>query len=105
MEVLRRRMAESRMVKPVHLANYVALHLAGRNEVPSDELKIESINDLCCYQRLLLIASRNECPPAMRRFDPQLQMIRGVRIAFDANGNTCNPYMEHRRFTIQKECA
>lgn len=103
MEALRRRMAENRMVKPVHLANYVARHLRGRDAVSSDELSIESINDLCCYQRLLLIASRNECPPAMRRFDPQLQIVRGVRIAFDLTGDSRNPYMEHRRFSIQRE--
>lgn len=104
MEALRRRMAESRMVKPVHLANYVGRHLSGKNKVSSDELTITSINDLCCYQRLLLIASRSDCPPAMRRSDPQLQILKRVRIAFD-EGSTRNAYMEHSRFNIQLERA
>ncbi|KRA17512.1 Wadjet anti-phage system protein JetA family protein [Lysobacter sp. Root604] len=104
MEALRRRMAESRMVKPVHLANYVGKHLSGRGSVSSDDLTITSINDLCCYQRLLLIASRGDCPPAMRRSDPQLQMLKRVWISFD-DGITCNAYMEHRRFNIQLEPA
>jgi hypothetical protein len=105
MEALRRRMAENRMVKPVQLANYVGRHLAGRHAVSSDDLMITSINDLCCYQRLLLIASRNDCPPAMRRSDPQLQMLKRVRIAFDDDGITRNDFMEHRRFNIQLERA
>ncbi|MBV6868184.1 MULTISPECIES: Wadjet anti-phage system protein JetA family protein [Xanthomonas] len=105
MEALRRRMAENRMVKPVHLANYVVRHLVDKRAVSSDELSITSINDLCCYQRLLLIASRSDCPPAMRRSDPLLQMLKRVQITFDADGITRNNYMEHRRFTIQREHA
>jgi hypothetical protein len=105
MEALRRRMSENRMVKPVQLANYLARHLDGRKAISSDDLSIDTINDLCCYQRLLLIASRNDCPPAMRRFDPQLQMVRGVRIAFDPAGQTQNIHMQHRRFSVQKERA
>lgn len=104
MEALRRRMAENRMVKPVHLANYVGRHLSGKDKVSSDDLTITSINDLCCYQRLLLIASRSDCPPAMRRSDPQLQILKRVRIAFD-EGITRNDYMEHSRFNIQLERA
>lgn len=105
MESMRRRAAESRMVKPVHLANYIARHLKGREAISSDDLVIESINDFCCYQRLLLIASRSECPPSMRRYDPQLQMVRGVRIAFDPDGHTRNSHMQHRRFSVQRERA
>lgn len=105
MEALRRRMAENRMVKPVHLANYVGRHLSGKDRMSSDDLTITSINDLCCYQRLLLIASRSECPPTMRRSDPQLQMLKRVRIAFDDDGITRNDFMEHRRFNIQLERA
>lgn len=105
MEVLRRRMAENRIVKPVHLANYVGRHLAGRDVVASDELTITSINDLCCYQRLLLIASRSDCPPSMRRSDPQLQMLKRVRVEFASEGTTRNDFMEHRRFNIQWERA
>lgn len=104
MEILRRRMADNRMVKPIHLANYVGRHLSGKESVSSDELVIASINDLCCYQRLLLIASRSDCPPAMRRSDPQLQILKGVQISFD-QGITCNAHMEHRRFNIQREHA
>lgn len=105
MEALRRRMAENRMVKPVHLANYVVRHLAKERAVSSDDLTIESINDLCCYQRLLLIASRSDCPPSMQRSDPLLQMLKRVQIKFDEEGITRNDYMEHRRFTIQRESA
>ena len=105
MEALRRRMAENRMVKPVQLANYVARHLAANGVVSSDDLSISSINDLCCYQRLLLIASRSDCPPSMRRSDPLLQVLKRVQITFDDQAITRNDYMEHRRFIIQRERA
>ena len=105
MEALRRRMAENRMVKPVQLANYVARHLVANQAVTSDDLSIASINDLCCYQRLLLIASRSDCPPAMRRSDPLLQVLKRVQIVFDDEAITRNDFMEHRRFIIQRERA
>ena len=105
MEVLRRQMAENRMVKPVHLAQYVSRHLSGRSTVSSDELTINSINDLCCYQRLLLIASRSACPLSMRRSDPQLQMLKRVKIELEPEAMTINDYMEHQRFHIEVEHA
>lgn len=104
MEILRKRMAENRMVKPIHLAQYVSRHLSNKSVVTSDELTISSINDLCCYQRLLLIASRSNCPPSVRKSDPQLQMLKRVRIEFVSDEvYTRNAYMEHRRFNIQRE--
>lgn len=105
MEQLRKRMADNRLVDRVKLANYVARHLAGRQAITSDELRIESINDLCCYQRLLLIAAHGSCPPSQRRSDPQLQMLKGVRVDFLAQGITSNAYLEHPSFHIQREHA
>lgn len=104
LESLRRKMAEARMVKPVQLANYVARHLNGRRELSSNELTIVTINDLCCYQRLLLMASRSECPPELRRHDPML-MLRGLIIELDPSAQTRNAFMEHRAFRIQRERA
>ncbi len=103
MELLRKRMGDNRLVDRVKLANYVVRHLRERTAVTSDELTIESINDLCCYQRLLLIAAHGACPPSQRRSDPQLQMLRSVRIEFLSEGMTRNAYLEHPRFTIQRE--
>jgi len=103
MEQLRKRMADNRLVDRVKLANYVGRHLRDRTSVTSDELDIESINDLCCYQRLLLIAAHDACPPSQRRSDPQLQMLRSVRIEYMPDGTTSNPYLEHPRFHIQRE--
>lgn len=105
MEQLRKRMADNRLVNRIKLANYIARHLGTRNAITSDELTIDSINDLCCYQRLLLISAHDACPPSQRRSDPQLQMIKGVRIAFLPDGTTTNPYLEHPRFQIQRERA
>lgn len=105
MEQLRKRMADNRLVDRVKLANYVVRHLGQQTAVTSDELTIGSINDLCCYQRLLLIAAHGACPPSQRRSDPQLQMLKGVRIEFLTDGMTCNPYLEHPRFHIQRERA
>lgn len=103
MEQLRKRMADNRMVDRVKLANYVVRHLGSRASVTSDELGVDSINDLCCYQRLLLIAAHGACPPSQRRSDPQLQMLKGVRIDFLPDGTTRNAYLEHPRFHIQRE--
>lgn len=103
MEQLRKRMADNRLVDRVKLANYVVRHLGDRTAVSSDELTIGSINDLCCYQRLLLIAAHGACPPSQRRSDPQLQMLKGVRIDFLPEGTTRSPYLEHSRFNIQRE--
>lgn len=103
MEQLRKRMADNRLVDRVKLANYVVRHLGTRTDMTSDELSIESINDLCCYQRLLLIAAHDACPPLQRRSDPQLQMLKGVRIGFLPEGMTCNAYLQHPRFHIQRE--
>lgn len=103
MEQLRKRMADNRLVDKVKLANYVVRHLGTRADITSDELSIDSINDLCCYQRLLLIAAHGACPPSQRRSDPQLQMLKGVRIDFLPEGMTRNPYLEHPRFHIQRE--
>ncbi|ACE86063.1 hypothetical protein CJA_1540 [Cellvibrio japonicus Ueda107] len=105
MEQLRKRMADNRLVNRVKLANYVVRHLENRTAVTSDELTIDSINDLCCYQRLLLIAAHGACPPSQRRSDPQLQMLKGVRIDFLPEGTTRNAYLEHPRFHIQREYA
>ena len=105
MEQLRKRMADNRMVDRVKLANYVVRHLGSRASVTSDELGVDSINDLCCYQRLLLIAAHGACPPSQRRSDPQLQLLRGVRIDFLPGGMTRNAYLEHPRFHIQRERA
>lgn len=105
LEQLRKRMADNRLVNTVKLAHYVVRHLGKRAEITSDELTIASINDLCCYQRLLLIAAHGACPPSQRRSDPQLQMLKGVRINFVPEGMTCNAYLEHPRFYIQREAA
>ncbi len=104
MELLRKRMADNRLVDKVKLANYVVRHLGTtRTAINSDELTIDSINDLCCYQRLLLIAAHGACPPSQRRSDPQLQMLRGVRIGFLPDAMTRNAYFEHPRFHILLE--
>ena len=105
MEQLRKRMADNRLVDRVKLANYVVRHLGTRADISSDELTIDSISDLCCYQRLLLIAAHGACPPSQRRSDPQLQLLRGVRIDFLPGGMTRNAYLEHPRFHIQRERA
>lgn len=91
------------MVKPVQLANYVLRHLMHERRITSDALTIESINDLCCYQRLLLMASRADCPAPMRRSDPILQTLKRVRVYFDPTEITRNAYMEHQRFIVQRE--
>lgn len=105
MEWLRRRMVENRKVTPVQLANYVTRMLDGKRQVDSDALAVESINDLCCYQRLLLIASRNDAPLHSRRHDPVVQMLRGIRVRFADGHDTDNDYMTHRRFIVEREEA
>jgi len=105
MEWLRRRMVENRKVTAVQLANYVARMLDGKHRVESDRLEVESINDLCCYQRLLLIASRSDAPLQMRRHDPVMQMLRGIRVRFESERMTNNEYMTHRRFVVEREEA
>lgn len=100
LEALRQRMNAERNVTPTKLANYVACHLGQNTEVISDDLKIESISDLCCYQRLLLIASRDSCPQAKRKDDPHLQMVPGMHVVFVHDAETKNEYMEHQQFVI-----
>lgn len=100
---LRKRMMDSRMVRPDKLAAYVARHLNGGPSIYSEQLEIESIADLCCYQRLLLIASRNEAPRSITRHDPFVQMLPTLRIQFVEGVETRNEYMQHRRFGIHKE--
>lgn len=103
MEWLRRRMVENRKVTAIHLANYVVRMLDGQQRVNSDAFRVDSINDLCCYQRLLLIASRDEAPMTQRRNDPVIQMLRGIRVRFDEERLTKNDYMTHRRFVVERE--
>lgn len=105
MEMLRKRMADNRLVDKVRLANYLVQQLGRRTDITSDELTIDSINDLCCYQRLLLIAAHGACPPSQRRSDPQLQLLKGVRIDFVPDVMTRTLYLEHPRFRIQLERA
>ncbi|WP_130617953.1 Wadjet anti-phage system protein JetA family protein [Dyella amyloliquefaciens] len=105
MEMLRRQMTENRMVRPANLDNYIARHLKEPGSVTSDDLVIESINDLCCYQRLLLIASRGNAPASMRRSDPQLLMLRKVRVEFEPEAMTHNGYLAHQRFIITREAS
>ena len=105
MEWLRRRMVENRKVSAVQLANYVARMLGAAQRVDSDALAVESINDLCCYQRLLLIASRDDAPLQLRRHDPVTQMLRGIRVRFEDEHMTDNDYMNHRRFVVEREGA
>lgn len=105
MEWLRRRMVENRKVTAIQLANYVARMLDGKHRVASDALDVESINDLCCYQRLLLIASRDDAPAQLRRHDPILQMLHGIRVRFEDERMTNNEYMTHRRFVVEREGA
>lgn len=100
MEALRQRMNAERNVTPTKLANYVVGHLGQNTQVISDDLKIDSISDLCCYQRLLLIASRDSCPTAKRKDDPHLQMVPGMHVVFVPDAETKNEYMEHQQFVI-----
>lgn len=102
MDALRHRMINARLVNPAKLAAYVARHLDGALQIPSDRLSIESILDFSCYQRLLLIASRNEAPPAAIAQDPYARMVPRIRVAF-TDGHTENPYLRHRRFIIHRE--
>jgi len=105
MELLRRRMVENRKVTAVQLANYVARMLNGKHRVGSDALQIESINDLCCYQRLLLIASRDDAPVQLLRHDPVVQMLPGIRVRFEIDSMTKNEYMTHRRFVVERRAG
>ncbi|MCO8310829.1 Wadjet anti-phage system protein JetA family protein [Pseudomonas mandelii] len=100
-EALRQRMNADRNVTPLKLAQYVARHLGDQSAIRSDELNIDSILDLCCYQRLLLIASRNGCPQGKRKSDPHLQMVPGMYVTFVPETNTRNEYMEHQQFVIR----
>jgi len=103
MDALRQRMTEARLITPAKLAVYVARHLGKQDQLASDALTIESIRDLACYQRLLLMASRNEAPSAVRATDPFARMVPGMAVRFADNGDTHNPYLRHRRFVIHRE--
>lgn len=99
-EALRQRINAARLVTPLKLATYVAGHLDGKHMVSSDQLQINGISDLCCYQRLLLIALRNHCPTAKRTQDVHLQMVPGMHVAFESGAITENEHMKHQRFTV-----
>lgn len=100
MEALRQRMNANRQVTPLKLAEYATRHLGPNKAVSSNQLGIESINDLCCYQRLLLIASRDACPADKRKADVHLQMVPGMHVVFVQDSMTQNEYMEHQEFVI-----
>lgn len=100
METLRQRMNANRHVTPLKLADYVTRHVGLEQQVGSSQLRIESINDLCCYQRLLLIASRDACPASKRKADVHLQMVPGIHVEFVPDAMTRNEYMEHQAFVI-----
>lgn len=100
MEALRQRMNANRHVTPLKLADYVTRHIGPELRVSSSQLVIESISDLCCYQRLLLIASRDACPPGKRKDDVHLQMIPAMHVEFVPDAMTRNEYMEHQEFMI-----
>lgn len=99
-EGLRQQMNADRLVTPVKLAAYVARHLRGKRSIASDNLQIHTINDLCCYQQLLLIASRDHCPAGKRSHDVHLQMVPGMHVAFVPMATTRNECVEHQRFAI-----
>lgn len=105
MQMLRKRMADNRMVSPERLAQYLAKHLNGVASVTSDNLEITSISDLSCYQRLLLIASRSGAPKSVQLNDPHVRMISKVKIEMVPDAMTHNAYMEHQKFIIRKEIA
>lgn len=100
MEALRQRRNANRHVTPLKLAEYVTRHVGSDLRVTSSQLSIESVIDLCCYQRLLLIASREACPPGKRRDDVHLQLVPGIRVEFVPEAMTRNAYMEHQEFMI-----
>lgn len=103
-ENLRQLMVKNRQVTPRHLARYVARHMGSAKSVAAEALAIETINDLCCYQRLVLMAMRSGGPPLKRKADIQLQMLPGVRFEV-LQDETANPYLRHRRFIIHKELS
>lgn len=105
MEALRQRMNADRYVTPLKLAQYVARHLGKKAVIRSDDLQIDSINDLCCYQKLLLIASRDTCPTDKRAADPHLQMVPAMHLSFVPENITRNDYMEHQQFLIRLRSA
>jgi len=102
MDALRLRMLDARTVSPVKLASYLARHLTHGGQVTSDRLSVESILDLSCYLRLLLIATRSQAKPEYVKEDPYVRMVPRVRVAF-TDGNTENQYLRHRRFAISRE--
>ncbi|MBP5087403.1 hypothetical protein HUS91_18090 [Pseudomonas chlororaphis] len=100
MEALRQRMNDNRHVTPIKLAEYISRHLGPDLKVSSNQLSIHSIIDLCCYQRLLLIASRDACPVSKRKSDVHLQMVPGIHVTFLPEGITRNEHMEHQEFIV-----
>lgn len=100
-DVLRRAMNEERLVTPIKLAQYVARHLGSSRSITSDALTVASINDLCCYQRLLVIALRNDTPREKRGSDVHLNFVPGLSVSFEDEAITSNDYMNHRRFIIE----
>ena len=102
LDALRLRMLEARTVSPVKLASYLARHLTQGAQVTSDQLAVESILDLSCYLRLLLIATRSQARPEYLKEDPYVRMVPRVRVAF-MDGHTENQYLRHRRFVISRE--
>lgn len=101
LDSLRKQMAASRRVTPLAVATYVARHLGRQDSTSSDALTIDSVLDLCCYQRLLLIASRQQASSDDARHDPFATMVPGLRIRF-GDGFTDNAFMRHRRFHLQR---
>jgi hypothetical protein len=104
MDALRRRMVAARSVTAPRLAMYVARHLGRSESIASDALTVETILDLSCYQRLLLMASRSSAPPRIVAHDPFARMVAGMRVGF-VEGRTTNRWLEHRRFIIHREGA
>jgi hypothetical protein len=103
LDALRKRMIDARLVTPIKLATYAARHLGDHQQVASDDLTIDTILDLACYQRLLLIASRSDAPPHFIRSDPFVLMVPGMSVRFVGTDQTRNDFISHRRFVIYRE--
>ncbi len=103
LDALRRSMTEARLVTPIKLATYVVRHLGNAHEIGSEDLTIQSIADLACYQRLLLIASRFEAPIAVASEDPFVGMVPGMSVKFVGQTWTRGDYVQHRRFVVHRE--
>lgn len=106
---LRKAMSNHRRTDPATVSHYLDMALGDDNELSSDELSIETVNNLCVFLTLPRIAALNQVTDQAGHHTgrvasgpTQRVVLPGLKLAIDTDNPIDNTYVRAPRVTIRR---